>query len=168
VTNIGLWSTKILTPASVHVTIPNSRIITDGVSSVNAGAVDCLVTTQLYLSGEPDYALINQLARDAARTSKMVHLSKPITVLAKDEGRAVLIEVRASVFDMRYEELFAADLTRRIKKTFAIRTKPKPEPKPTLDELINEALAEHLMALGRQFARPDGPSTPDIFRDMHQ
>jgi small-conductance mechanosensitive channel len=175
VTSIGLWSTKLLTPANVLVTIPNSKILTDGVSSINAGAVDCLVTTHLYLSGEPDFTLINQLARDAALTSKLVYLSKPITVLTKDEGRGILIEIRASVFDMRYEELFAADLTRRIKKALAMRTKPKSEPldapkselKPeSLDDKINAALAEHLMALGRQFAHPNGSSGRDIVRGM--
>jgi len=133
------------------------------------------VTTHLYLSGEPDFTLINQLARDAALTSKLVYLSKPITVLTKDEGRGILIEIRASVFDMRYEELFAADLTRRIKKALAMRTKPKSEPlavpkselKPeSLDDKINAALAEHLMALGRQFAHPNGSSGRDIVRGM--
>src|SRR5262249_47456446 len=140
-------------------------------SSINAGAVDCLVTTHLYLSGEPDFTLIQQLARDAALTSKMVYLSKPITVLTKDESRGITIEIRASVFDMHYEELFAADLTRRIKKAFAMRTKPQSAPpaapKPeSLDEKINAALAEHLMALGRQFARPNGASGPDRMRGM--
>jgi small-conductance mechanosensitive channel len=171
VASIGLRSTKILTPTQTLVTIPNSRILNDGASSINAGAVDCLVTTHVYLPGEIDFTVIEHMARDAVLTSKLARLDKPITVLSKDEsqrGNLLHVEIRAYVFDMRYEEMLATDLTRRIKKALAWRDKDKKdkqgEPSEPIDDKINAAVAEHLLALGRRFAQPNGSALRDVHR----
>jgi small-conductance mechanosensitive channel len=157
VASIGLRSTKIRTPTQTLITIPNSRILNDGVSSINNGEVDCLVTTHVYLPGEIDFTVIEHMVRDAALTSKLARLDKPITVLTKDEsqrGNLLHVEIRAYVFDLLYEEMLTTDLTRRIKKALAVREKKnKDEP---LEDKINAALAEHLMALGWRFAQPNG------------
>lgn len=121
VTKIGLRSTKLVTPDDSLITIPNSMLLQAGVSNTNAGAVDCLVTTNIYLPPHVDLVAIENIAREAVLTSKSIRLDKPITVLVKEElieTRLTHMEIRAYVFDTRYEEVFATELTRRIKKAF--------------------------------------------------
>ncbi len=121
VSKIGLRSTKLITPDDSLVTIPNSILLQGGVSNTNAGAVDCLVTTHIYLPPHVDLVAIENIAREAVMTSKSIRLDKPMTVLIKEElieSRLTHMEIRAYVFDTRYEEVFATELTRRIKKAF--------------------------------------------------
>lgn len=167
VTKIGLRSTKVVTPDDSQVTIPNSQLLTAGVSNTNAGAVDCLVTAHIYLPPHVDLTTIETIAREAVLTSKAVYLDKPITILLNEElieTRLTHLEIRAYTFDTRYEEMFAADLTRRIKKAFYGSDLIPEDLAPTedifneirldkLDERIKRGVAENLIDLGMEFAR---------------
>jgi small-conductance mechanosensitive channel len=123
VISIGLRSTKLMTPTNQLVTLPNSTLLSQGVSSTTSGTVDCLVTTQIYLPGQTDFAMVEHLTRDAVLTSKMVYIHKPINVLLTNESSGIRMEIRAYVFDSRYEEMLATDLTRRINNALASRDK---------------------------------------------
>jgi small-conductance mechanosensitive channel len=163
VTNLGLRSTKLLTPQNVRVTVPNSRIVDGGVANLNAGAVDCLVTTVLFVPVDTDLVSFEMTVRDAVVTSKAAYLEKPITVLFKEEpGRnQARVEVRAHVFDVRYGEAFASDLLLRIRHAQFEEARRKAEPKAAealtleqIDERARRVMAEQIMALSVQFARP--------------
>ncbi len=166
VIHIGLRSTKIITPDDSLITVPNSTLLQSSVSNTNAGAVDCLVTTHIYLPPHVDIAAIETTAREAVLTSKTAHLDKPVTILIKDElieTRLTHLEIRAYVFDTRYEEMFATDLTRRIKKAFYEKDLIPADLGPhadvykeirqdNLNERIHSALADNLIDLGMRFA----------------
>ncbi|MFT7695244.1 MAG: small-conductance mechanosensitive channel [Candidatus Latescibacterota bacterium] len=124
VVSIGLRSTKIVTPDDSLVTVPNSSILSSTVSNTNAGAIDCQVVVDIYLPAAADLEVAEGIAREAVLTSKYTYLSKPVVVNVKDEFKETYLShliVKAYVFDTRYENAFAADLTRRIKKELVHR-----------------------------------------------
>ncbi len=119
VVSIGLRSTKLVTADDSLVTVPNSVMLSSMVSNSNAGALDCQVVVDVFLPGTIDLAQVEGIAREAALTSKMAFLNKPVVVNVKDEFDQTHIThliVKAYVFDARYENAFAADLTRRIRR----------------------------------------------------
>jgi small-conductance mechanosensitive channel len=124
VVSIGLRSTKIVTVDDSLVTVPNSTVLSSAVSNTNAGAIDCQVVVDIYLPAISDLEQIETIAREAVLTSKLAYLNKPVVVNVKDEFKETYLThlvVKAYVFDTRYENAFAADLTRRIKKELARR-----------------------------------------------
>jgi len=119
VVSIGLRSTKLVTADDSLVTVPNSVMLSSMVSNSNAGALDCQVVVDVFLPGGVDLLQVEAVAREAALTSKMAFLDKPVVVNVKDEFDETHIThviVKAYVFDARYENAFAADLTRRIRR----------------------------------------------------
>ena len=119
VVSIGLRSTKLVTPDDSLVTVPNSMMLASTVSNTNAGSLECQVVVDIYLPGDVDVQQVERIAREAALTSKMAFLDKPLTVLVKDEfeeTHLTHVVVKAYVFDTRFEAAFAADLTRRIRR----------------------------------------------------
>jgi small-conductance mechanosensitive channel len=119
VVSIGLRSTKLVTADDSLVTVPNSVMLASTVSNSNAGALDCQVVVDLYLPGAVDLAQVEHVAREAALTSKLAYLAKPVVVNVKDEfdeTHLTHVIVKAYVFDARYENAFAADITRRVRR----------------------------------------------------
>ena len=124
VVSIGLRSTKLVTPDDSLVTVPNSTLLTSGVSNTNAGAIDCQVVVDIYLPARVDLKEIEDVAQEAVLTSKLAYLDKPVVVNIKDEFEETHLShlvVKAYVFDTRHENALATDLTRRIKKELARR-----------------------------------------------
>ncbi len=124
VVSIGLRSTKIVTIDDSLVTVPNSTVLSSAVSNTNAGAIDCQVVVDIYLPASSDLEQVETIASEAVLTSKLAYLNKPVVVNVKDEFKETYLThlvVKAYVFDTRYENAFAADLTRRIKKELARR-----------------------------------------------
>ncbi|MFH1570060.1 MAG: mechanosensitive ion channel domain-containing protein [Gemmatimonadota bacterium] len=124
VVSIGLRSTKLVTPDDSLVTVPNSTLLSSALSNTNAGAIDCQVVTDIYLPGTVDLGQVEGVAREAVLTSKFAYLRKPVVVNVKDEFKETHLThlvIKAYVFDTRYEALFAADVTRRVRKEFLRR-----------------------------------------------
>ena len=124
VVSIGLRSTKLLTIDDSLVTVPNSTLLTSGVSNTNAGNLDCQVVVDIYMPARADLKEIEDVAHEAVLTSKFAYLKKPVVVNVKDkfeETHLTHLVVKAYVFDTCYENHFAADLTRRIKKELSRR-----------------------------------------------
>ena len=122
VVSIGLRSTKLVTADDNLVTVPNSIVLSSSIANANAGSLDCQVVVDIYLPAGADLGLVEDIARDAVFTSKWAFLKKPVVVNVKDEFKETLLTrlvVKAYVFDARFENAFAADLTRRIKKELA-------------------------------------------------
>ncbi len=118
VQQIGLRSSRIVTPGDSMVTIPNGELIRTAVSNANSGALDCLVAIDIYLPAESDIETVKEIAYKAVITSKYAFLQKPIGIMTENrmhERRFILkLKVKAYVLDIRYEFPFQSDVTERI------------------------------------------------------
>ncbi|WP_428236133.1 mechanosensitive ion channel family protein [Gracilimonas sp.] len=118
VQQIGLRSSRIVTPGDSVVTIPNGELIRTAVSNANTGALDCLVVTNIYLPAECPVEEVKEVAYKAVITSRFVFLKKPISIMTENEmheRRFVLkLKVKAYVLDIRYEFPFQSDVTELI------------------------------------------------------
>lgn len=130
VTEIGLRSVRLVTLDDNLVTIPNSRFLTESVASANAGALDCMVVVPFYVAAHADGARVRRLLAEVAATSPYVFLDKPIATVVQDEIVADLhvtvVNLKAYVFDARYEKAFQTDVVLRGKGAFAAEGIPLP------------------------------------------
>lgn len=118
VQQIGLRSSRIVTPGDSVVTIPNGELIRTAVSNANSGALDCLVITNIYLPAECPVDEVKEIAYKAVVSSRFVYLRKPISIMTENEmhqRRFILkLKVKAYVLDIRYEFPFQSDVTELI------------------------------------------------------
>jgi small-conductance mechanosensitive channel len=126
VLQIGLRSIRIVTPDDSTVSIPNGEIMNQSISNSNSGESNAQVVSEFFLP--PDIKLIQakKIAYRAAAVSRFVFLNKPITVIIKNEvhqGRSIIrMRLKAYVLDIRYEYLFASEMTEIVLQEF-LRTK---------------------------------------------
>ncbi len=122
VSAIGLRSVRLITLDDSLVTIPNSKFLTDAVSSGNAGALDMMVVVPFYVSASEDFERARRILYEVACTSVYVFLNKPVVTTISDqflgERFCSVINVKAYVFDTRYEKAFVSDITERAKRAF--------------------------------------------------
>lgn len=115
VTEIGLRSTRIVTPDDNLVSIPNSEMMNSSVSNANAGERNCQVVAEIFLPITIDTAQVRKIAVEAAQVSSYVYLKKPIVVLFFMEMREVRayykMRLKAYVMDIRHEFQFKSDMT---------------------------------------------------------
>jgi len=115
VQQIGLRSSRIVTPGDSVVTIPNGELIRNAVSNANTGALDCLVITNIYLPADCPVDEVKQIAFKAVISSRFVFMKKPISIMTENEmheRRFILkLKVKAYVLDIRYEFPFQSDVT---------------------------------------------------------
>lgn len=115
VVEIGLRSTRIVTPDDSLVSIPNGEVMNHSVSNSNAGELDCQVVAELFLPLEIDTEAVRRIATEAAQTSRYVYLNKGITVLffneVKERRSYLKMRLKAYVMDIRYEFIFKSELT---------------------------------------------------------
>lgn len=121
---IGLRSTKLMTPDDTLVTVPNSTILDRKAQNANAGVPECLVVTELFLPTgvDPDAAI--EVGREALLTSPYTCLRQRMAVLLADsysESPFMVLKVKGYVYDHRYEPAMKSDITRRCKLEFIRR-----------------------------------------------
>lgn len=118
VTEIGLRSTRIVTPDDSLVSIPNAEIVSNSVANSNSGALDCQVVVTIYLPAHTPINQVKEIAHKAAVTSRYVYLKKPFVVLTEnvvyDQNFVLKLKVKAYVLDIRYEFLLKSDITELI------------------------------------------------------
>ncbi|MBD3616424.1 MAG: mechanosensitive ion channel [Gracilimonas sp.] len=118
VQQIGLRSSRIVTPGDSIVTIPNGELIKTAVANANTGALDCMVITEIFLPAECPVEEVKEIAYKAVISSRFVYLQKPISILIENEmhqRRFILkLKVKAYVLDIRYEFPFQSDVTELI------------------------------------------------------
>ncbi len=118
VTEIGLRSTRIVTPDDSLVSIPNADIVNNSVSNSNSSALYCQVVTSIYLPVHTDLDEAKEIAYKAAISSRYVYMNKPVLVLvenkALDHNFVVLLKIKAYVLDIRYEFLLKSEITELI------------------------------------------------------
>jgi len=127
---IGLRAVRIRTLNDDLVTIPNSKFITDVVSSGNAGALDMMVAMDFHFPLNADIELIREILWETVHTSRFVYLKKPVVVAASEAtvGSTVALKltVKAYVLDVRYEKAFQTDVVTRATVAFREQGLPRP------------------------------------------
>ena len=115
VVEIGLRSTRIITPDDSLVSIPNGELMNRSVSNSNVGELNCQVVAEIYLPLDIDTEWVRRIALEAAQTSRYIFLNKPIAVLffneVKERRSYLKMRLKAYVMDIRYEFAFKSELT---------------------------------------------------------
>lgn len=131
VVQIGLRTVRIVTPDDNLVSIPNGEIMYQAVSNANAGESNCQVVAEFFLPPDIDTMTAKKVAYRAAAVSRYVYLNKPIAVIMKNEihqGRSLFkMRLKAYVMDIRYEFLFASEMTEIVMREFLRKGLVTPE-----------------------------------------
>ncbi|GAB5409403.1 MAG: mechanosensitive ion channel [Balneolaceae bacterium] len=118
VTEIGLRSTRIVTPDDSLVSLPNADLVSNAVSNSNSGALDCQVVASIFLPASVNVENVKEIAYRAAVTSRYVYLKKPVVVMTENkvfqQNYVIQLKVKAYVLDIRYEFLLKSDITELI------------------------------------------------------
>ena len=118
VLQVGLRSSRIVSPDDSVITIPNAELMTREVSNANSSALDCQVVAEIYLPAHTDIDTAKRIAYRAAISSKYIFLKKPVVVITANEIHqsqyVIKMRVKAYVLDIRYEFPFKSDMTERI------------------------------------------------------
>jgi small-conductance mechanosensitive channel len=114
VVEIGLRSTRIVTPDDSRVSIPNGELMNQSVSNANSGESNCQVVAEVYLPVYVNTYEVRELATEAVKVSRYVYLNKPITVHFSHEVREkeeyLKMKIKAYVLDIRDEFKFKSDI----------------------------------------------------------
>ena len=117
IVSIGLRTVRLVTLDDNLVTIPNSRFITDVVSSGNAGELDMMVVTDFHLALDADIPWAQKLLEEVVVTSRYAYLKKPVSFVVEElevaHMLAIRLRVKAYVLDVRYEKAFQSDIVLR-------------------------------------------------------
>jgi len=115
VKDIGIRSTRIQTPADELVSVPNTMIFSQSVTSGNAGDLAMMIVIDLYLHPDSDAEKAMKILKEALVTSKYVIISKkyPYTVLFEDFPFYKRVRAKGYVNDLRLEFEFKSEVTRR-------------------------------------------------------
>jgi len=115
VAEIGIRSTKIVTPDDSLITIPNSVFMSGDVSNSNAGENNCQVVAEIYLPLNIDTEKVRKIATEAALISKYIYLNKPIAIIFVNEMHNIKsvykMRVKAYVSDLSKEFAFKSEMT---------------------------------------------------------
>ncbi len=120
VMDIGLIQTIIITPSDNRVAIPNYLVITQSVSSANAGSAEMMVVTELFVSYDSNIREAIRLLHETVITSRYVYLSpsRPCTILVENHPLFRKIIAKAYVNDLRNEFVFKTNITVRAWEAF--------------------------------------------------
>lgn len=120
VLEIGIRSTKVVTPDDSIVTIPNSEFMMQYVSNSNSGENNCQVVAEIYLPVDVDTNRVRQIATEAALVSKYIFLNKPVVVLFfnefKDRSSVLKMRLKAYVSNLDKEFVFKSEMTELVLK----------------------------------------------------
>ncbi|HRX98462.1 MAG TPA: mechanosensitive ion channel family protein, partial [Bacteroidales bacterium] len=121
VVEIGIRSTKVVTPDDSLVTVPNSEFMIQYVSNSNSGENNCQVVAELYLPIDINTEQVREIATEAAQISKYIYLNKPIVVLffneIKDKRVVLKMRLKAYVSDLSKEFYFKSEMTEIVLKS---------------------------------------------------
>ena len=125
VKEIGLRAVRLVTLDDNLVSIPNSRFLTDPVSSANSGALHQMCVFHFYVGCNEDFDSAKRILYEAIASSRYVYLNQPIVVHVREgpvpegaERFAIQLICKAYVLDGRYESAFGTDVTERVKRAF--------------------------------------------------
>ncbi len=115
VLEVGLRSTRVVTPDDSIVTIPNSEMMNQSISNANSSENNCQVVAEFFLPVTVDTRRVRQVATEAAQISRYVYLKKPVFVefsnVLVPRGSFLKMRLKAYVMDVRYEFPFQSEMT---------------------------------------------------------
>jgi len=115
VVEIGIRSTKVVSPDDSLITIPNSEFMMQYVSNANSGENNCQVVAEIYLPLNVDTERVRKIATEAALVSKYIFLNKPVVVLFfnefKDRSSVIKMRLKAYVSNLDKEFVFKSEMT---------------------------------------------------------
>jgi small-conductance mechanosensitive channel len=115
VVDIGIRSTRLMTPDDTLVSAPNYLIFTQTVASATAGNPEMMVIIDLFIDPSSDAELAMKILKEAVITSKYVYLPKKqrFAIFLDDFPFYRRLRAKAYVYDLRAEFEFKSDITRR-------------------------------------------------------
>ena len=120
--SIGLRTVRMVTLDDNMVTIPNSRFLTEVVSSSNDGNMDMMTVNDFRLAIDADLTLARELINEILITSKYIYLKKPFTVIASEINlngiTAINLKVKSYVLDVKYEKAFQNEVVSKVVSVF--------------------------------------------------
>ncbi len=120
--SIGLRAVRLTTLDDNVVTIPNTRLISEQVSSGNYGALDMMVVVNFHTALGVNIDRVSEILHEVVVTSRYVYLSKPVVVTVKEceiaMKLALKFSVKSYVLDVRYEKAFETDIVTRASEVF--------------------------------------------------
>ena len=136
IVSIGLRSVRLITLDDSLVTIPNSRFITEVVSSGNSGALDMMVVCDFHVALDADIDLAQNLIHEVVMTSRFAYLKKPVSFVLNEvivaERLAIQVRVKAYVLDVHYEKAFQTDIVKRVTRLFMQNKIARPLKEPVV------------------------------------
>jgi small-conductance mechanosensitive channel len=122
ITSIGLRAVRLQTLDDSTITIPNSKFITDTVTSANMGSLDMQVEIYFHMPITSDSNEVEKILYEVTSTSRFVHLKKKVVVnaieLLTENKLFIKYTVKAYIVDTHFESSFKADVTNRANKLF--------------------------------------------------
>jgi small-conductance mechanosensitive channel len=119
---IGLRAVRLQTLDDSQVTIPNSRFITDTVSSGNTGFLHMMIVMPFHLALDTDIRLAKDILRETVVTSRFAYMGKPVVItvaeLAVGNMLTLQLTAKAYVADVKYEKEFQTDVVMRATEAF--------------------------------------------------
>jgi len=120
--SIGLRAVRLVTLDDNVVTIPNTRLIAEQVSSGNYGALDMMVVVSFHTALGVNVDRISEILHEVVVTSRYIYLAKPVVVTVKECEVAMKLglkfSVKSYVLDVRYEKAFETDIVTRVSEVF--------------------------------------------------
>lgn len=122
IVNIGLRSVKLRTLDDSIVTIPNNLFLSEVTSCGNYGVAHMQIVVDFLIDPDGDATRARDIVREAAATSRYVHLQSPLAVRVKQvvEGSYVAVRIRLKVYvlDTQHEKAFESDITLSVLEAF--------------------------------------------------
>lgn len=117
VRTIGLRAVRLVTLDDSVVTIPNSKFITEAVSSGNFGAMEMMIEVNFHVALDADIGLAKTLLYETAVTSPYIFLKNPVLIVLTEldfaHRPAMQIRVKCYVLDVHFEKAFQSDIILR-------------------------------------------------------
>jgi len=139
--SIGLRSVRLITLDDNLVTIPNSKFLTDVVSSGNSGALDMMVVVSFHISIYENLNYVKQLLHEVIITSRFAYLEKPVAItfeeVAISNNFVVKVNCKVYVLDVKYEKSLMSDITIRGEKILVDNAIKRPYAQPDNTSLVN-------------------------------
>lgn len=130
ISKIGLKAVRLITLDDNVVTIPNSKFVSEAVSSGNAGALDMMIVVKFHLHIDADIELAQKIVEEVVSTSRFTYLKKPISITLNEflnrDMLGIELSLKAYVLDVRYEKSFQSDIVKRVTKAFAEHSIKRP------------------------------------------
>lgn len=125
VTDISLLKVKIQTNDDSLISIPSKTFLQHATSNTNSGALDCQVVTDIHVPASISAAELVRTGREVVWSSPYTWLAKPVTINILDHyeyGKsALIVRIKAYVFDHRFENRYSSDLTSRMQAVLGER-----------------------------------------------